>query len=144
MKIDEFMNLFKNCKIINDKILIASDLHQVLDFVKSNYSYDMLKEIIATDKADEGIELTYHLYSLDDEEDLFISVMVKNEAESVVDIFPSAQADENEIYDLFGINFIGNADLKRLYMPENWQGHPLRKDYIQDDTRLAWNDEECF
>ena len=57
-------------------------------------------------------------------------------------IFLSLQfADENEIYDLFGINFKGNENLKRLYMPEDWQGFPLRKDYVQDDTRLCWNDD---
>ena len=77
---------------------------------------------------------------VDDEEDLFISIVVQDEAESITDIFESAKADENEIYDMFGIKFEGNEDLKRLYMPEDWKGFPLRKDYVQDDTRLAWND----
>lgn len=143
MKIDEFMNIFKNCEIINGKITIPSDLHRALEFVKSNYSYNMLKEIIANDKAELGIELIYHLYSSEDEENLFIAITVKDEAASIVDIFPSAQADECEIYDLFGIKFIGNPNLKRLYMPENWEGYPLKKDYVQNDKRLSWNDEEC-
>ena len=42
---------------------------------------------------------------------------------------------------MFGIKFINHEDLKRLYMPENWEGFPLRKDYIESDTRLAWNEE---
>ena len=46
----------------------------------------------------------------------------------------------NKSYDMFGINFIGNEDLKRLYMPENWEGYPLKKDYRMDDKRLVWND----
>ena len=62
------------------------------------------------------------------------------EIESVSNIFDSAIADEKEIYDLFGINFIGNTELKRLYMPESWKGHPLKKDYVEDDERLRWND----
>ena len=72
---------------------------------------------------------------------MFLAIVVQNETESVTDLFKSAIADENEIFDLFGVKFIGNPDLKRLYMPEDWKGVPLRKDYIQDDTRLAWNDD---
>ena len=72
---------------------------------------------------------------------MFLAIVVQNEIESVTDLFKSAIADENEIFDLFGVKFIGNPDLKRLYMPEDWKGFPLRKDYIQDDTRLAWNDD---
>ena len=67
--------------------------------------------------------------------------ITKEEAESVIDIFKSAIADENEIYDMFGIKFSGNERLKRLYMPEGWEGHPLRKDYTEKDSRLAWNDD---
>ena len=81
------------------------------------------------------------MYSTIDEEDLFLSIVVQNEIESVIDIFESAVADEKEIYDMFGIKFINHEDLKRLYMPENWEGFPLRKDYIESDTRLAWNEE---
>ena len=69
-----------------------------------------------------------------------ISTFVKEEAESVSSIFDSAVADEKEIYDLFGINFVGNKELKRLYMPEDWEGYPLRKDYVENDERLSWND----
>ena len=99
------------------------------------------KEIIANDAGEGKTELIYHLYSTDDEEDLFLAIVVQNEIESVTDLFKSAIADENEIFDLFGVKFIGNPDLKRLYMPEDWKGFPLRKDYIHDDTRLAWNDD---
>jgi hypothetical protein len=48
--------------------------------------------------------------------------------------------DEKEIFDLLGVNFIGNKELKRLYMPETWEGHPLKKDYQENDERLNWND----
>ncbi len=65
---------------------------------------------------------------------------MKDEAESIVDIFDSACADEKEIYDMFGIKFIGNDELKRLYMPEDWEGHPLKKDYQDSDQRLNWNE----
>ncbi len=142
MNINEFINIFNDSELVDNKIVIKSKLYEAVEFVKNNYSYDILKEIIAIDNEDFGIELIYHLYTTVDEEDLFLSITVQNEIVSIVDLFPSAQADENEIYDLFGINFIGNKNLKRLYMPEDWEGFPLRKDYVQDETRLAWNDSD--
>ena len=60
---------------------------------------------------------------------------------SITEIFKSAHFDECEIFDMFGIEFLGNKNLKRLFMPKEWVGYPLRKDYVLDDSRLAWNSE---
>ena len=136
----EFKNIFGDCKLEGDKIILKSDAAKAHDFVKTNYHFDILKEIIAVDNKDGSIELTYHIYSTEDEEDVFITINVKDETESVCGIYDSACADEKEIYDMFGIKFIGNEELKRLYMPENWEGHPLKKDYNSEDERLKWND----
>lgn len=137
MDLNKFKEVFNDCELIDNKILIKSKLHDVIEFVKNNYAYDILKEIIAVHNPDNQIELIYHLYTTIDEEDLFISINSNGEAESIIDLFESARADENEIFDMFGVKFLGNKDLKRLYMPEDWEGFPLRKDYVQDDTRLA-------
>ena len=136
----EINNIFKDSVLVGDKIVIKSQLAETLDFIKKNYGFNLLKEIIAIDNQESGIELIYKLYSIEDEENVLISISVDKEIESVSSIFDSAIADEKEIYDLFGINFIGNAELKRLYMPESWKGHPLKKDYVEDDERLRWND----
>lgn len=137
----EFKNIFKDADIIGEKIVIKSELVKTLDFIKNNYHFDVLKNITAVDLKDEGVELIYYLFNIADEENLLVSIMVKDEAESVCKIFDSAVADEKEIYDLFGIKFVGNEELKRLYMPETWIGHPLKKDYVENDERLNWNDE---
>ena len=140
MDINALMRVIGKCELVNNKVCVDSnDIHEALKFIKENFAYRMLKSITAVDDGDE-IELNYDLFSFENEESVIISTKVKFEAVSVVDLYGSAQADENEIYDMFGVMFIGNEDLKRLYMPENWNGYPLRKDYIQDDTRLAWND----
>ena len=110
-------------------------------FKKENYHFEILKNITAVDNKDLGIELIYQLYNIEDEENVLISITTfDNEVESVTSIFDSATADEKEIYDLFGVKFIGNEELKRIYMPESWDGHPLRKDYQENDERLNWND----
>ena len=140
MNIEEIKNIADKCELDGDKIVVTNKLHDVLEFLKNNYSYDMLKSVTAVDLGGE-VELLYHLYSVEDDENAVISTKVREETDTVTDLFKSAIADENEIYDMFGINFIGNESLKRLYMPENWEGYPLRKDYVQDDTRLAWNDD---
>lgn len=55
---------------------------------------------------------------------------------SIVSLFKSAYFDECEIFDLMGIKFENNTNLKRLLLPDGWDGFPLRKDYVLDDTRL--------
>ncbi len=139
MDINELKDIFGECELCQDKVCVKSKLYEVLEYIKNNYSFNVLKSITAVDLGSD-VELLYRLFSTEDEENAVISIKVQNEADSVIDLFESARADENEIYDMFGIKFIGNEDLKRLYMPENWEGFPLRKDYVQDDTRLAWND----
>ena len=140
MNWNEFKNIFADAEIVNEKIVIKSDLVKVLSFIKENYHFEMLKSITAIDNKEQGIELVYNLYNVEDDENLYVSILIKDEVESVSNVFDSAVADEREIYDLFGVKFLGNEELKRLYMPENWQGHPLKKDYVDNDERLNWND----
>ena len=140
MNINELKNILGECELNGEKIVVKSDLLKTLEFIKNNYSFDVLKEIVAVDNKEKGIELIYRLFSVENEEEVLVSISVKDEAESVTSIFDSATADEKEIYDLFGVKFIGNKELKRLYMPEAWEGHPLKKDYEQNDERLNWND----
>lgn len=135
-----FKNIFGDIEIVEEKIVIKNNLAKTLSFIKDNYHFEMLKSITAIDNKENGIELIYNLFNVEDEEEVLVSIFVKDEAESVSKIFDSAVADEKEIYDLFGIKFIGNDELKRLYMPESWEGHPLKKDYQENDKRLNWND----
>lgn len=137
----ELKNIFNECEIIDNKLVVKENIVKTLKFIKENYHFEILKNITAVDNKDLGIELIYQLYNIEDEENVLISITTfDNEVESVTSIFDSATADEKEIYDLFGVKFIGNEELKRIYMPESWDGHPLRKDYQENDERLNWND----
>ena len=139
MNTDKLREILDKFEVVNDKLVIKDNLVKTINFLKDFYNFKMLKNITAVDNGNE-IELIYHLYNLEDDENLLVSISTNNEIESVSEIFDSAIADEKEIYDLFGIKFLGNKELKRLYMPESWDGHPLKKDYEEKDERLNWND----
>jgi NADH-quinone oxidoreductase subunit C len=77
-------------------------------------------------------EVIYQLYSIEKRLQLRLRVEVPEddpEVDSIVDLFPCANFLEREVYDLLGIRFKGHPNLKRILLPENWVGHPLRKDY---------------
>ena len=83
-------------------------------------------------------ELNYHLVSLDHGRALRLKVRVPGTdpaAESVTSVWPTANWHEREIFDLFGVRFDGHPDLRRILMPEDWEGHPLRKDYPVEGYR---------
>ena len=131
-----------------DKLRVdSSNLCELLHFLKNTaeFSFDRLNTIIAVDLGLEAgsFELIYDLHSLELGKSGRISVLVDRNSPhvpSIVEIFKSAYFDECEIFDMFGIVFDKNPNLKRLLMPATWVGYPLRKDYIQADERLAWND----
>lgn len=133
-------NQFPDIEIKGEKILVSNIL-ETINFLKNSpeLSFDALLTIIAVDYKD-YIELIYPLKSTYLNEKINLSIKVQKFAESVTNIFNSAYFDECEIFDLFGINFINNKKLKRLFMPATWQGYPLKKDYIMNDERLAWNE----
>jgi NADH-quinone oxidoreductase subunit C len=77
-------------------------------------------------------EVNYHLVSILRRERLRLKVKVAGmnpAVPSVVAVWPTANWHEREVWDLFGIRFEGHPDLRRILMPEDWEGHPLRKDY---------------
>lgn len=121
-----------------------SELHDRLNHLKNNaeFDFDRLNMIVAVDNKDD-FELIYDLYSTNRGENGRVSVLLDRNSPhiiSVVDIYKSAYYDECEIYDMFGIIFDKNPNLKRLLMPKGWIGHPLRKDYKQTDERLRWGE----
>ena len=80
----------------------------------------------------ERFEIVVNLLSLSRKQRVRIRVQVSNDdprIESLFDIYPGTEAMEREAFDLFGILFDGHPDLTRILMPEDWEGHPLRKDY---------------
>jgi len=82
------------------------------------------------------MEVVYTLYSIPHDVHLQLACVLsrdKPEISTVSDIWRTADWHEREAYDFFGIQFIGHPDLRRILLPEDWEGHPLRKDYAHQE-----------
>ena len=95
--------------------------------------FDYCQDITAIDwPARKVIEVVFHVYSLVHRHGLVLKVETDRENPSIATVegvWKAATWLEREIYDLFGVNFTGHSDLRRIMMPDDWVGHPLRKDY---------------
>lgn len=83
-------------------------------------------------KAGERFEVVLNLISLERRERIRVRVAVPETDASIssaFDLYPGTEAMEREVFDMFGIQFVGHPDPSRILMPEDWEGHPLRKDY---------------
>jgi NADH-quinone oxidoreductase subunit C len=82
--------------------------------------------------------VVYHLLSIAKKERVRLKVRLDGSSpaiESVTSVWPSANFYEREVFDLFGVRFSGHPNLKRIMMPDDWEGHPLRKDYPVEGYR---------
>jgi NADH-quinone oxidoreductase subunit C len=114
------------------------------EFLKSQEGggYTLLTDETAVDypKREKRFDLIYHLYSFQRNDRLRLKVPA-GEGEkipSVVSVWPTANWLEREIYDMFGVLFEGHPDLKRILLPDEWVGHPLRKDQDILKQDEAW------
>jgi NADH-quinone oxidoreductase subunit C len=103
--------------------------------------FDFLMCIAGIDRPEEGVlEATYNLYSYERREHLVIKARCPREEAllpSVTSVWKAALFLERETYDLVGISFEGHPDLRRILLPEPWQGHPLRKDYDMEKEQFV-------
>jgi NADH-quinone oxidoreductase subunit C len=117
-------------------------IRRVAEFLcrDEDLQFRYLADVTAVDRypVEPRFEVNYHLYSLRLEHWLRIKARLSGEnptIESVTSIWPGANWHERETFDLFGIRFAGHPDLRRILMPEHWQGHPLRRDYPTEGYR---------
>ena len=94
------------------------------------------------DHGDAPFEVVYNLFSIPTNERVRLKVSTSEDAavESVTGVWPSANWLEREVFDLFGIRFANHPDLRRLLLPPDWEGYPLRKDYPLEFIENAWTE----
>ena len=115
-------------QVSNDKSL------DLFNNLKIDHQYDLLSSVTSVDRISH-FEVVYHLTSLQKNESLVIKIncgegRVDPKVKSVISVWRGAELQEREIYDLMGIMFEDHPNMKRLLLWENFEGHPLRKDFV--------------
>jgi NADH-quinone oxidoreductase subunit C len=108
-------------------------------------SFRLLSDVSCADFPDTPgrFRLAYQLYSLESGARVRLRVWAgaeHPEVDSVTPIWPTANWHEREVYDLMGVRFRGHPDLARIMMPDDWEGHPLRKDYPLGGEEVTFSD----
>ena len=102
--------------------------------------YNFLEDVTAVDwyPSEPRFQITYHILSHKLKQRVRLVVLLGSgdaKLDSIIPVWPSANFYEREIFDLFGVHFGGHPNLRRIMMPEDWEGHPLRKDYPVEGYR---------
>jgi NADH-quinone oxidoreductase subunit C len=102
--------------------------------------FDFLSDVSVMDRfpSEPRFDVNYHLLSIPTRQVVRLRVRLEgadSTVDSVTTIWPTADWHEREAFDLFGVRFSGHPDLRRIMMPEDWEGHPLRKDYPVEGFR---------
>jgi NADH-quinone oxidoreductase subunit C len=121
-------------------VVDASVVYQVLQLLRDDEGFDYCVDITAVHypKREQQFEVLWILYSFPHNQRIRVKTLLKDgeTAPSVTSLWSTSNWLEREVFDMFGIRFEGHPDLKRILLPDGWQGYPLRKDYgiLQQDT----------
>lgn len=124
----------------DDALLVPADgYRKIAEFLKSDEEMDFnfLEFQTATDRPPETLDVLTYLFSYQHRHRVALKVELDRVApslDSLSDLWANAEWNEREVYDLFGVVFHNHPDLRRIMMPEDWSGYPLRKDYIHPNV----------
>lgn len=127
-----------------DQLVVASR------HLKDAAGFDMLLDITAVDycpRVEGRFHLVYHFFSIKKTQILVLRIPLDGddpEIETLENVYPNANWYEREIWDLMGIRFSGHSDLRRILLPLDWVGHPLRKDHPlgYEEVQFSFNYDE--
>jgi NADH:ubiquinone oxidoreductase subunit C len=107
----------------------VDELLEAIERVRGPLGHARFVDVTAVDRLtrEDRFELVYLFYSLEQHTWLRLKTRTDGEAPSLTPLIPGANWYERELFDLFGIRFVGHPNLKRIMLPDDWQGHPLRR-----------------
>jgi len=119
---------------------------EICDFLKRDQDtpFNYLSDLTCVhypDRWDAPFEMVYNLLSIETNERVRLKVRTSETVDTVTGVWPAANWLEREVFDLFGIRFSNHPDLRRLLLPPDWVGHPMRKDYPLEFVENAWTKE---
>lgn len=124
----------------------TASFRHLAERLRNEEGFDFLRSLTGMDWGEEGLGCIYHIENTSTGENTVIKTVSADRdnpmVPSVHDLWKGAQLNEREAYDFYGIKFLGNPDLRRLYLRDDWNGHPLRKDYDMASNPLNMSNEE--
>jgi NADH-quinone oxidoreductase subunit C len=123
-------------------VVAREKLVEIATYSRDDEKFDWLSDLTAVDwpKREQRFDIVLNMYSMEKNERLRLKVHASADERvpSVQGVWATANWEEREVYDMFGVVFEGHPELKRILLPDEWQGYPLRKDYdiLTQDT--AW------
>ncbi len=124
----------------------TASFRRLAERLRNEEGFDFLRSLTGMDWGEEGLGCIYHIENTSTGENTVIKTVSADRdnpmVPSVHDLWKGAQLNEREAYDFYGIKFLGNPDLRRLYLRDDWNGHPLRKDYDMASNPLNMSNEE--
>lgn len=138
----EFQETGSSKEQLLNVILTPDQLLDVADKLRNNeeMKFDFMYCLTCVDFP-EHFMMVYHLRSTQFRHDVVLKVKIENkekpEVETLCNIWRTAEYHEREVYDLFGIVFKNHPDLRRLLLTDDWEGHPLRKDYVDPVNMIS-------
>jgi len=121
--------------------IAPAKISSICGFLKYDQKFVRLSTVTAVDRypQEPRFEVVYHLHSVERNKRVRLKCRLRGEdpiVESVTPVWRGADWYEREVFDMFGIRFLGHPDLRRILMPDDWEGHPLRKDYPVTGSRI--------
>jgi len=137
---------------LGNEILVVSAEHllDIARILRDDFGFEMLLDVSAVDWLPRvpRYDVNYHLLDLGENRRLRLKVQLPDEeaprVASLIEIWPGADWHEREVYDFFGIVFDGHPYLRRIFMPDEWIGHPLRKDYPVGGVPVEYRIEPAY
>lgn len=131
-------------------VVAPEKILEAVRILRDEFRFNMFIAETAVDywpEEEPRFHVIYQIYSVPDNVMIRLRVPLNGNAPtltSIESIYPNANWYEREIFDMFGVRFEGHSDLRRIIMPADWQGHPLRKDYPlgYEEVRFSFNYEE--